>query len=107
MRPSLPLKVGAMCVALCLFLNIGSLARAQTQSPSPDTNQRDQVGTKHASGTFDAKLNSQTPENGVGDPTIGRMSIDKQFHGDLQGMSKRQVLAVGADVEGSAGSCAA
>jgi hypothetical protein len=103
MRPSLPPNLGALCVALCLFLNIGSLVRAQTQTPFPDTNQSGQVVTKHASGTFDVKLNSQTPENGVGDPTIGRMSIDKLFHGDLQGTSKGQMLAVGTDVKGSAG----
>jgi len=39
--------------------------------------------TKRAAGTFDVKLNSQ--EDKVGDPTVGRMSIDKQFHGDLEG----------------------
>ena len=40
--------------------------------------------TKHASGTFDVKIGPQKDE-GIGDPTIGRMSIDKQYHGDLEG----------------------
>jgi hypothetical protein len=31
------------------------------------------------------------------------MSIDKQFHGDLEGMSKGQMLSVIGDVRGSAG----
>jgi hypothetical protein len=56
----------------------------------------------HASGTFEVKLKPQTDEN-VGDPTVGRMSIDKQFHGDLEGSSKGQMLAVQGDVKGSAG----
>ena len=31
------------------------------------------------------------------------MSIDKQFHGDLEGISKGQMLAVSSEVKGSAG----
>jgi len=54
-------------------------------------------------GTFDVKLTPQPAESQVGDPTIGRMAIDKQFHGDLEGTSKGQMLAAGTDVKGSAG----
>ena len=57
----------------------------------------------HAAGTFEVKLKPQTDEN-VGDPTIGRMSLDKQFHGDLEGTSKGFMLASGAAiVKGSGG----
>jgi Protein of unknown function (DUF3224) len=56
----------------------------------------------HANGTFEVKLKPQTDEN-VGDPTVGRMSIDKQFRGDLEATSKGQMLAVRGDVQGSAG----
>lgn len=59
--------------------------------------------TNRASGTFEVKLNSQAPVDKVGDPTVGRMSIDKQFRGDLEATSKGQMLAVNTDVEGSAG----
>ena len=55
-----------------------------------------------ASGTFEVKVNPQASDN-VGDPTIARMSIDKQFHGDLEAASKGQMLAAGTDVKGSAG----
>lgn len=55
----------------------------------------------HASGTFEVKLTPQ--EDKVGDPTVGRMSIDKQFHGDLEAVSKGQMLTAGTDVKGSAG----
>lgn len=55
--------------------------------------------TKHASGTFDVKLNPQTDE--AGDPTIGRMIIDKQYHGPLEGTGKGQMLTGGTDVKGS------
>ncbi len=59
--------------------------------------------TYYASGTFDVKLSPQTPETNVGDPNIGRLSIDKQFHGDLEATSKGQMLAAGTDIDGSAG----
>jgi hypothetical protein len=59
--------------------------------------------TNRASGTFDVKLNPQLSEFDVGDPTVGRMSIDKRFHGDLEAASKGQMLAAGTDVKGSAG----
>jgi hypothetical protein len=58
--------------------------------------------TKHASGTFEVKLNPQADDN-VGDPTVGRMSIEKQFRGDLEASSRGQMLAVMTDVQGSAG----
>ncbi len=59
--------------------------------------------TNRASGTFEVKLNPQAPDDKVGHPTVGRMSIDKQFHGDLEATSKGQMLAVSTDVQGSAG----
>jgi hypothetical protein len=57
----------------------------------------------HARGTFEVKLNAQPAVENVGDPTVGRLSIDKQFHGDLEAMSKGEMLAAGTDVKGSAG----
>jgi hypothetical protein len=50
-----------------------------------------------AQGTFEVKL---TPE---GAPEDGRMSIDKQFHGDLEATSKGAMLAAMGSVKGSAG----
>lgn len=57
----------------------------------------------HANGAFEVTLTPQTPEENVGDPTVGRMAIDKQFHGDLEATSKGQMLAAMTDVKGSAG----
>ncbi|MFN0157678.1 MAG: DUF3224 domain-containing protein [Bacteroidota bacterium] len=59
--------------------------------------------TNKAIGEFDVKLNPQQPEESVGDPTVGRMSLDKRFHGELEATSKGQMLAVGTEVKGSAG----
>jgi Protein of unknown function (DUF3224) len=59
--------------------------------------------TNRASGTFDVKLTPQPPEERVGDSTIGRMAIEKQFHGDLEGTSRGQMLATMTGTPGSAG----
>ena len=56
----------------------------------------------HATGPFEVKLAPQTDDK-IGDPTVGRMSIDKQFHGDLEATSKGQMLTAMTDVKGSAG----
>ena len=54
-----------------------------------------------ASGNFDVKLN---PQDDGPDAPVGRMSIDKQFQGDLIGTSKGQmVMASSPSVQGSAG----
>jgi hypothetical protein len=56
----------------------------------------------HASGTFEVKLTPQASED-ASDPALARMTLDKQFHGDLEGTSKGQMLSAGTGVQGSAG----
>ena len=57
--------------------------------------------THRATGTFEVKL---TPQTDTPDAPAGRMSIDKQFHGDLAGTSKGQMLmSTSPSVNGSAG----
>ena len=57
----------------------------------------------HAKGTFEVKMTPQPPDEGVGDPSVGRMRIDKRFHGDIEGTSQGQMLAIGTAIDGSAG----
>lgn len=58
---------------------------------------------RHASGTFEVKLIPQARADDAGDPTVGRMAIDKQFQGDLEATSRGEMLAVHTETEGSAG----
>jgi len=51
-----------------------------------------------AKGTFDVKATPQPAAEGD-DPSISRMTFDKQFHGDLEGASKVQMLAAGTSVK--------
>ncbi|WP_424684130.1 DUF3224 domain-containing protein [Frateuria sp. YIM B11624] len=57
----------------------------------------------HASGTFDVKLAPQSPAPGVEPAALGRMSIDKRFHGDLEATSLGEMLSAGTGIPGSAG----
>jgi len=58
----------------------------------------------HAKGSFDVRILPQKPDNPQEEKAgIGRMSIDKQFHGDLEGQSDGEMLSFMTDVKGSAG----
>jgi hypothetical protein len=59
--------------------------------------------TIHASGPFEVKLVPQTPDGIFENATTGRMTIDKQFHGDLEATSKGQMLTAMTETKGSAG----
>lgn len=54
---------------------------------------------RKAAGTFDVKL---TP-TGAADAAVGVLSIAKTFHGDIEGTSTGQMLAIGTAVKESAG----
>jgi hypothetical protein len=82
---------------------LGSLAHAQIQSSATTPAQKGADVTKHATGTFEVKVNPEPPEDKAEGSTLGRMSLDKQFHGDIEGTSKGQMLTAGTDVKGSAG----
>ncbi|HEY6620422.1 MAG TPA: DUF3224 domain-containing protein [Steroidobacteraceae bacterium] len=40
-----------------------------------------------AVGTFHVKINSLPPYNGSAEAKLARMSIDKEFHGDIEATS--------------------
>jgi hypothetical protein len=48
----------------------------------------------HARGSFDVSLVPQAEDSSEG-ASLGRRSIDKQFHGDLEGTSKGEMLSAG------------
>ena len=57
-----------------------------------------------ASGTFEVNLQPlDAYAKGVEGVNLGRMSIDKTFHGDLEATSQGEMLSAMTAVEGSAG----
>jgi Protein of unknown function (DUF3224) len=59
--------------------------------------------TNTAKGTFQVKLNPQALSDTQADASMARMSIDKQFTGDLEAKSKGEMLSARGAVNGSAG----
>jgi hypothetical protein len=56
-----------------------------------------------ALGTFDVKVIPQPPDDSAAGP-FGRLFLDKQFHGDLEGTSRGQMLgSMNEKVQGSGG----
>ncbi len=56
-----------------------------------------------ANGTFEVKLDPQPSSPQAQSAGLGRMSIDKQFAGDLAATSAGEMIAAMTAVEGSAG----
>jgi hypothetical protein len=59
--------------------------------------------TMHATGPFEVKLNVLEQYNKIEGASVGRMSIDKTFHGDLEASSQGEMLTAMGTVQGSAG----
>lgn len=57
----------------------------------------------HANGRFEVKLQPLEAPPGHDGMTLGRISIDKQFHGQLEGSSQGQMLSALSPVKGSGG----
>jgi hypothetical protein len=89
-------KIRAGILVSCAGLALAVLAQTQGQ--------KEKVVTAHASGTFEVKMTPQQPaDDKTEGAAIGRFTIDKQFHGDLEGSSKGEMLGAGSPAKGSAG----
>jgi hypothetical protein len=60
--------------------------------------QKETIATMHAKGSFSVKLTPQTT-----DPILGRMTVAKELHGDLEGTSTGEMLTAMTTVKDSAG----
>lgn len=59
--------------------------------------------TTQARGAFDVKVSPLEAYNKDEGANLARMSIDKQFHGDLEATSKGEMLATGSGGKGASG----
>lgn len=57
----------------------------------------------HASGAFEVEMNPQPPYDTADGITLGRVSISKQFQGDLEASSTVEMLSAITETKGSAG----
>ena len=76
---------------------------ADTKTAAPIAVREGATAMTRVRGTFDVKLTAQPPEDKTEGSTLGRMSIDKQIHGPLEGTSHGEMLTAMTSVTGSAG----
>lgn len=88
-----------MYAALWLCLAVAAHTQTTSSGPPPKEN----AVSSHATGTLDVKVTPQPSEDKSADSSLARLTLDKQFHGDLEGTSKGQMLAASTSVKGSAG----
>jgi hypothetical protein len=102
---------GALCLGLAFailaLLNAPVVEAAQgAQAPSVNTTdaplKKTSMTTQRATGTFEVKLVPLTLADKPEGDLRGRMSIDKQFKGDLEATTKGEMLMTGTPVKGSA-----
>jgi hypothetical protein len=84
---------------IALWLILGALP-AVSQSQSTNPAKKNSSVTMHAKGTFDVKV-APVAEDKANGSTLGRYSLDKQYHGDLEASAKGEMLTAGSDVKGS------
>ena len=59
--------------------------------------------SEHVTGFFEVKVTPQKPDTQIARAAnLGRLTIDKRFHGELEAISKGEMLATHTEVEGSA-----
>ncbi|MCI4364546.1 MAG: DUF3224 domain-containing protein [Thermoplasmata archaeon] len=59
--------------------------------------------TTNATGTFEVTMSPQGPDDIAEGSTLSRLSLSKRFHGDLEAVSKGDMMTAMGEVEGSAG----
>jgi hypothetical protein len=87
----------------CLFICVVYLARAQTQAPAPRAIQKGNVMPVRASGTFEVRLTPRASKEDDEGANLVRMSMGKEFRGDLAAVGKGEMLASNMGDKGSGG----
>jgi hypothetical protein len=77
---------------ICLSVTGSVVAQTTTQS------QKEALVTNHAAGPFDVKM---TPQDDKAVDGVARMLLDKQYHGDLEGTAKGEMLTGGVNASKS------
>ncbi len=96
---------GMAPVALILTLAALSEPRGRATPGATLRNQQtrpEELVMRHARGTFEVKIVPLRLDGPAEDATLGRMSIEKEFHGQLEATGKGQMLTANTAVEGSA-----
>jgi hypothetical protein len=88
-------------VMLVALLTSSALRCSAEPLEQASANTNPGMNMTHAKGSFTVQLERQ--KDADADPKLARMTIKKQFTGDLEGTSAGQMLSAGTEVKGSAG----
>jgi len=91
---------GGVAALLACGLALGCM---QARTSTVRAIQRGALVTSQAKGTFEVKVKPLPNDEKVAGLTVGRMSIDKQLAGDIEGTSKGEMMTADTSVQGSAG----
>lgn len=95
------IAAAAMLIACSLIQNMPGQDRRDN---SKKTAKMETKKMEHITGAFDVKTIPQKADNPEAESAkLGRMSLDKQFHGELEAASKGEMSYIGTGVEGSGG----
>jgi hypothetical protein len=75
----------------------------RAQAPNTKSTAKDALMSLHAEGTFEVRNSPLAADEALNGTAIGRFGLDKQFHGDLEGASKGEMLGAGNPATGTAG----
>jgi hypothetical protein len=101
---SLRCRLAAVCLTPLLLATLSTQAQTRSQpDPKSSAPTKKAIASLHATGPFEVKIDPQPPDEKGGGAAIGRMFLDKQFHGDLEATSKGTMLAAGTGAKNSSG----
>ena len=84
-----------LCLCACVAMRAQDAATKSTA--------KDALMSLHAEGTFEVKNSPLGTDDALNGTAVGRFGLDKQFHGDLEGTSKGEMLGAGNPATGTAG----
>ncbi|HKD86829.1 MAG TPA: DUF3224 domain-containing protein [Terriglobales bacterium] len=93
----------SLTLTVFFVLAMGGSMVAQSTSQAQPSGKTEAMLTGHAKGTFEVKVIPQTADEQAHSAGIARMSLDKQWHGGLEGMSQGEMLSSGSGAKGSSG----
>jgi uncharacterized protein DUF3224 len=91
----------AVLAAMVMCHPAGAATHAHAGSTIAQSVSKGALVPAHATGSFDVRITPRPPDDNAAPPSFGRMSIDKHFHGDLDGTSQGTMLTGATDATGA------
>src|SRR5438067_333688 len=93
-------------IVMTRVIAVATLAVVGLPLETAATQQKGELMSHRATGTFEVKVEPIPGESRGGRPSFPRMTLDKQYSGDLEGTSQAEMMTVNGTMEGSAAAVA-